>query len=171
MLGMEGGGSHGRRHGLPYVGLYIDVKDRSGVMCLCIVSVLYKKQEIFFFFLRFFFFKLYWSIFDLGFPGSTVVKNPPANAGDTRDTGLIPGSRRSQEKEMATHCRTLAWKNPVDGGAWQATWDHKESIRTWQRITHTHSWSSMLCWFFLYSEVTRLYIQTQTHTGVFFSFS
>ena len=24
-----------------------------------------------------------------------VVKNPPANAGDLRDTGLIPGSRRS----------------------------------------------------------------------------
>ena len=27
-----------------------------------------------------------------GFPGGTVVKNPPANAGDARDTGLIPGS-------------------------------------------------------------------------------
>ena len=22
------------------------------------------------------------------------------------------------EKEMATHSRTLAWKNPMDGGAW-----------------------------------------------------
>ena len=27
-----------------------------------------------------------------GFPGGTVVKNPPANAGDTRDVGLISGS-------------------------------------------------------------------------------
>ena len=27
-----------------------------------------------------------------GFPGDSVVKNPPANAGDTRDAGLIPGS-------------------------------------------------------------------------------
>ena len=26
-----------------------------------------------------------------GFPGDAVVKNPPANAEDTRDTGLIPG--------------------------------------------------------------------------------
>ena len=51
MLGLEGGGGHGRRHGLPYVGLYIDVKDRSGVMCLCVISVLYQKQEFFFFFL------------------------------------------------------------------------------------------------------------------------
>ena len=31
----------------------------------------------------------------LGFPGSTVAKNLPANAGDTRDSGLIPGSGRS----------------------------------------------------------------------------
>ena len=29
-----------------------------------------------------------------GFPGGTVVKNLPANAGDAEDTGLIPGSRR-----------------------------------------------------------------------------
>ena len=27
-----------------------------------------------------------------------VVKNPPANAGDARDTGLIPGSGRSLER-------------------------------------------------------------------------
>ena len=31
----------------------------------------------------------------LGFPGGTVAKMPPANAGDTGDTGLIPGSGRS----------------------------------------------------------------------------
>ena len=27
--------------------------------------------------------------------GGTVIKNPPANAGDTRDTGSIPGSGRT----------------------------------------------------------------------------
>ena len=31
----------------------------------------------------------------MGFPGGTVVKNPPANAGDSRDAGLIPGLGRS----------------------------------------------------------------------------
>ena len=30
-----------------------------------------------------------------GFPVGSVVKNPPANAGDTRDAGSIPGSGRS----------------------------------------------------------------------------
>ena len=31
----------------------------------------------------------------LGFPGGTVVKKPPANAGDMGDAGLIPGLGRS----------------------------------------------------------------------------
>ena len=30
-----------------------------------------------------------------GFPGGSVVKNLPANAGDTRDLGSVPGSARS----------------------------------------------------------------------------
>ena len=34
----------------------------------------------------------------MGFPHGSVVKNPPANAGDT---GLIPGSGRLPEKEMS----------------------------------------------------------------------
>ena len=31
----------------------------------------------------------------LGFLGDTVVKNPPVNVGDARDSGLIPGLGRS----------------------------------------------------------------------------
>ena len=49
----------------------------------------------------------------IGFPGGTVIKNPPANAGDTREAGLIPGSGRSrQEKEMATPSSLLIWTIP-----------------------------------------------------------
>ena len=40
-----------------------------------------------------------------------VVKNPPANAGDVRDMGLIPGSGRSHSS-MATHPNILVWKIP-----------------------------------------------------------
>ena len=32
-----------------------------------------------------------------GFPGGSVVKNLPANAGDAGDTGAIPGSGKSPE--------------------------------------------------------------------------
>jgi len=44
-----------------------------------------------------------------GFPGGTVVKNLPANAGDV---GSIPVSGRSLKEEMATHSSILAWKMP-----------------------------------------------------------
>ena len=43
-----------------------------------------------------------------GFPGDAVVKNLPPNAGDTRDTGPIPGSRRSPGIEMTTCSCILA---------------------------------------------------------------
>ena len=45
-----------------------------------------------------------------GSPGGSVAKTPPANAGDTRDGGLIPGLGRSPEEEMATHSGILARK-------------------------------------------------------------
>ena len=41
-----------------------------------------------------------------------VVKNLPANAGDIRDLGFIPGLGRSLEEGMATHSRILAWRIP-----------------------------------------------------------
>ena len=41
-----------------------------------------------------------------------VVKNPPANAEDVRDVGLIPGLERSPEEGMATHSSVLAWRIP-----------------------------------------------------------
>ena len=34
------------------------------------------------------------------FPGGTVVKNLPANGGDARDAGLIPGSGRSHSRKQ-----------------------------------------------------------------------
>ena len=40
-----------------------------------------------------------------------MVKNPPDNTGDIRDTGLIPGSGRSPEEGMATHS-SIAWRIP-----------------------------------------------------------
>ena len=50
-----------------------------------------------------------------------VVKNLPANAGDLRDAGLIPGLGRFLEEGMATQFSILAWRIPMDRGAWWAT--------------------------------------------------
>ena len=41
-----------------------------------------------------------------------VVKNPPANAGDVRDTSSIPGSGRSQEEGTAAHSVFLPGESP-----------------------------------------------------------
>ena len=46
---------------------------------------------------------------DLGFPGGSIVKNLPANAGDT---GSIPGWEGPLKKEMATQSSILAWEIP-----------------------------------------------------------
>ena len=48
---------------------------------------------------------------------ATVVKNPPANAGDAGDMGLIPGWGRSSEGNGNPH-QMLAWKIR---GPWQST--------------------------------------------------
>ena len=39
-----------------------------------------------------------------------MVKNPPANAGDTRDAGSILGWEDPLEEGMATHSSILAWR-------------------------------------------------------------
>ena len=46
------------------------------------------------------------------FPDGTVVKNPPANVGDTRDRVQFLSQEDPQEEEMATHSSILALKVP-----------------------------------------------------------
>ena len=47
-----------------------------------------------------------------GFTGDTVVKNLPANAGNARAAGQIPGQENPLEQEMATYSSILAWEIP-----------------------------------------------------------
>ena len=70
-----------------------------------------------------------------------MVKNPTASAGDIRDMGPIPGSRRSPGEE---HTSILAWnitstnqlqysclENPVDRGVWQTAVHWVTKSLTW----------------------------------------
>ena len=50
-----------------------------------------------------------------------VVKNPPASAGDVRDSGSIPGSGRSPGEGNGYPLQYSCLENPMDRGAWQAT--------------------------------------------------
>ena len=50
-----------------------------------------------------------------------VIKDPPTNAGNSRDARLILGREDSPEEEMGAHSSTLAWKIPwteEPGGLW-----------------------------------------------------
>ena len=66
-----------------------------------------------------------------------VVKNPPANAKDIRDTGLIPGWEDSLEEGMATHSSILAWRIP-----WTEEPGRLQSMML-QRVGH--NWSDLAC--------------------------
>ena len=52
------------------------------------------------------------------FPGGSVMKNPPANAGDS---DLIPGSARSLREENGNPLQYSCLENPMDIKAWWAT--------------------------------------------------
>ena len=54
-------------------------------------------------------------------PVALVVKNPPANAGDMRDTVSMPGSERSPGERNGNPLQCPCLENPMDRGAWQAT--------------------------------------------------
>ena len=50
-----------------------------------------------------------------------VVKNPPANSGDVRDTGLTPGLGRAPGWRHGNPLQYSCLENPMDRGAWRAT--------------------------------------------------
>ena len=56
--------------------------------------------------------------FSAGFPGGSVVKNPPSNAGDR---GSIPGLGRSPGEGNGNPLQYSFLGNPMDREAWQAT--------------------------------------------------
>ena len=64
----------------------------------------------------------------MGFPGGSVVKNLPADVGDVRDFGLIPGSERSSAEGNGNPLQYSCLENPMERGAWWANspWNCKE---------------------------------------------
>ena len=59
--------------------------------------------------------------YDQAFQVASVVKNPPANAGDVRDMGSIPGLGISPGTGRGSPFQYFCLENPMDRGAWQAT--------------------------------------------------
>ena len=71
------------------------------------------------------------------FPGGTVVKNPPTNAGDG---GSVPGSGRSPGGGNGTPLQYSCLENSRDGGAWRAILPGvTESDKTEQPSARAHT--------------------------------
>ena len=67
----------------------------------------------------------------MGIAGGSSGKNPPSSAGDSGDTGLIPGSGRSSGGGNGNPRQYFCLGNPVDRGAW----GELQSMRS-QRVGH-----------------------------------
>ena len=68
-----------------------------------------------------------------------VVKNPPANAEDTRDKGSVPGSRRSPGRRNGNPLQYSCPKNPMDRGAWRDTVHRVAKSQTRLQWLSTHT--------------------------------
>ena len=76
----------------------------------------------------------------MGFPDGSVVKNLPANAGDTRDARSIPGSGRSPEggNGNPTPVFLLGKSHGQRSLVSYSSWGHKESDTTELLSTQQH---------------------------------
>ena len=59
-------------------------------------------------------------------PGGSVVKNPPANAGDVSS---IPGSGRFPGEGYGNPLQYFFLENPMDRGGWKATAHVSQRVR------------------------------------------
>ena len=66
-----------------------------------------------------------------------VVKNPPANSSDVRDTGSIPGLGRSPGGGHHNPLQYSCLENPMDRGAWWATVHRVTELDTTEVTEHT----------------------------------
>ena len=69
-----------------------------------------------------------------------MVKNLPANAGDTGGVGSTPGMGRSPGGGNGNPLQDSCWENPMDRGAWRATVHGvAERLDCAPEHTHTHT--------------------------------
>jgi len=88
------------------------------------------------------------------FPDGASGQNPPANAEDIRDAGLIPGSGRFPGGEHGNPLQYSCLENPMDRGPWWAIVPRVTKSWAWLKwlsmhvcaCTHTHTYN-ILCVF------------------------
>ena len=91
-------------------------------------------------FIVFYFLFFGYAACERAFQVALVVKNLPANAGDVRDAGLIPGSGRSPGRGQGNPLQ-YCLENPMDRGASQAAVHRVVQSRTRPKQLSMHTWS------------------------------
>ena len=82
-------------------------------------------------FLQFSYWKILFNKISEGFPGGSVVKTPPVNAGDAGDVGSVSGLRRSPGEGNSNPLHYSCLKNSMNREAWQATVHWAAKGQTW----------------------------------------
>ena len=95
------------------------------------------------------------------FPGGSVVKNPPANAGDIRDVDSI-GWKDPLEEGMATHFSILAWEIPwTEELGSNSPWGYK---RVGHNLTTEHA-HRLVYWSRTFTSMNVLMVKTRVQTA------
>ena len=79
-----------------------------------------------------------------------LVKNPSANAGDSRDMGSDPGLRRSPGEGNDSLLQYAFLRNPMDREAWWFIVPGVAKSRTW--LTRMHANQRQACSYYLKSD-------------------
>ena len=101
-------------------------------------------------------FHLVWLLVLRGLLSDEVIRNPPGNGGDARDSGLYPGLRRSPGVENDNPLQYFCLDTSSDRGACQATVD-----RVAMRWTGLSSWAQHSIVLFLCGLQPNLSLSTQ----------
>ena len=72
-----------------------------------------------------------------------TAKNLPANAGDARDVGSIPGSGRSPGGGHGNSLQYSCLENPMDRGAWWVTVHGVSESQARLKQLSTHIWDPL----------------------------
>ena len=81
-----------------------------------------------------------------GFPDGSVGKESTCSAGNP---SLIPGSRRSPGEGNGNPLQYSCLKNPMDGGAWQATVHGVAKSRTGLKQLHFTNFINLLDYYII----------------------
>ena len=74
------------------------------------------------------------------------IKTVPANAGEIRETGSIPGSGRSPGGGNGNPLQYSCLQNPMDSGAWRAIVHRFAKIQAWLKWQYTWRWKLSTAW-------------------------